>query len=98
MALVDVVLDHERLRGSGSSLGDVLANGGFAVSLGSDKKGVLSGLHIFVLASPGLNAGVLKGSSVRKSDGPWLRIDLVDCIQVDGCLLFRLTSGKQLFE
>lgn len=70
---------------------------GFRVSLSSDDKSVLSLLDVFFLTIPGLDDGVLEGSSVREREGPGGLDggDLVHGVEVKGGFFFRLTAGQE---
>ena len=57
---------------------------------------LLAGLAILLLPSPGFEGRGLQGAAVGEGEGPGpAQGALVDGVQVDGGLLFALTSGEE---
>ena len=54
----------------------------------------LCGFGVLFLSLPGVEDGLLEGTSVRESEGPWAGdvSELVHLVEVDGGLLFRLAT------
>lgn len=70
---------------------------GFRVGLSSGLEDFLSLLDVFFLTIPGLDAGVLEGSSVREGETPG-SLDggqLVHGVEVQSGFFFRLTTGQE---
>lgn len=56
----------------------------------------LGSLHVVFASLPGLQYGGLQGTAVREGQGPWLASrTLVDGVQVDSGVLFRLTAAEE---
>ena len=57
---------------------------------------LLGSLQVLLLPTPGLQGRGLQGSAIGEGQGPWLQQGaLVDCVEVDGCLLLTLTSRQE---
>lgn len=95
--LISVVSDVEGFIGLFASSTLVFTELGFTVGLSSSLEDFLSLLDVFFLTIPGLDARVLKGSSVREGETP-RSLDggqLVHGVEVQSGFFFTLTTGQE---
>lgn len=72
----------------------VFAQLSFGVGLSANEESLLASIEVLVEAVPSLNSAVLKGSTERETQEPWLADvgDSVDSRKLQRSLLFRLPA------
>lgn len=66
------------------------------IRFSSNQKRPLTIFHISIISFPSKQTRFLQSTSKTKGCTPWKITHFIDCIQINGCFLFTLTSTQEL--